>query len=234
MKKILVSIFITFLSVGILSANDALGSVEKVNGNVRVKSENSFKKSKVKKGLEIKKGDLITTAKNANVVINLLDGSTLVLDASSTLYFISKDIAQQDMGKVYYKITSRDAKNSLKVKTPFAIIGIKGTTFIVDSSEKASVKLKEGVVGIQSIKDEFELYRKTIQAQYDKFVSEQESEFEKFKSQQEEAVALITKEFDLQEGNTVSFDGNKVGEKAWTQEDEAEFEYFEKLMGSIE
>lgn len=233
MKKFLISLFIALLTVTTASASTILGSVEQVNGNVKVKSEDSFMKSKVTKGLEVKKGDLITTSKNANTVIKLLDDSILVLDSNSTLHFTSKNMAEQEKGKVYYKITSRDAKNALKVKTPFAIIGIKGTTFIVDSSEKASVKLKEGVVGIQSIKEEFELYRKAVQEEYNKYVSEQKSEFEKYKSQQQNEATFITKEFDLQAGNTVSFDGKKVDEKAWTQEDDAEFEYFEKLMRSI-
>jgi FecR-like protein len=221
------------LSVTLASASAVLGSVELSKGNVKVKSEGSFKKSKVTKGLDIKKGDLITTSKNANAVIKLLDGSTLVLDASSTLHFASANMAEQETGKVYYKITSRDAKNALKVKTPFAIIGIKGTTFIVDSGEKASVKLKEGVVGIQSIKEEFELYRKAVQAEYNKYLSEQEAEYQKYLNEQNKGAALLTKEFDLQAGNTISFDGQKVDEKAWTKEDDAEFERFEKLMGSI-
>ncbi|PHQ65650.1 MAG: iron dicitrate transport regulator FecR [Sulfurimonas sp.] len=233
MKKILMSLFITLLSVSVASASATLGSVELTKGNVKVKSEGSFKKSKVKKGLEIKKGDLITTSKNANVVIKLIDGSTLILDSSSTLHFTSANMAEQETGKVYYKITSRDAKNALKVKTPFAIIGIKGTTFIVDSGEKASVKLKEGVVGIQSIKEEFELYRKAVQAEYNKYRSEQEAAYQKYLNDQNKGAALLTKEFDLQAGNTIVFDGQKVDEKAWTKEDDAEFERFEKLMGSI-
>jgi co-chaperonin GroES (HSP10) len=227
------SLFITLLSVTVASASASLGSVELTKGNVKVKSEGSFKKSKVAKGLEVKKGDLITTSKNSNAVIKLLDGSTLVLDASSTLHFVSANMAEQETGKVYYKITSRDAKNALKVKTPFAIIGIKGTTFIVDSGKKSSVKLQEGVIGIQSIKEEFELYRKAVQAEYNKYLSEQEAAYQKYLNEQNKGAALLTKEFDLQAGNTISFDGNKVDEKAWTKEDDAEFERFEKLMGSI-
>jgi len=232
-KKILISLFIAILSVALASASATLGSVEMSKGNVKVKSEGSFKKSKVSNGLEIKKGDLLTTSKDSNAVIKLLDGSTLVLDASSTLHFASANMAEQESGKIYYKITSRDAKSALKVKTPFAIIGIKGTTFIVDSGESASVKLKEGVVGIQSIKEEFELYRKAVQAEYNKYLSEQEAEYQKYLNEQNKGAALLTKEFDLQAGNTISFDGKKVDEKAWTKEDDAEFERFEKLMGSI-
>jgi co-chaperonin GroES (HSP10) len=232
-KNILLSLFIALMSVTVASASATLGSVEMAKGNVKVKSEGSFKKSKVKKGLEVKKGDLITTSKNANAVIKLLDGSTLVLEASSTLHFASANMAEQEAGKIYYKITSRDAKNALKVKTPFAIIGIKGTTFIVDSGDKASVKLKEGVVGIQSMKEEFELYRKAVQAEYNKYLSEQEAAYQKYLNEQNKGAALLTKEFDLQAGNTISFDGQKVDEKAWTKEDDAEFEHFEKLVESI-
>jgi len=233
LRGFLISIFIALLSVTNVSASSALGSVELAKGNVKVKSEGSFKKSKVKKGLEVKKGDLITTSKNARAIIKLLDGSTLVLDASSTLHFAAANMTEQKEGKVYYKITSRDAKNSLKVKTPFAIIGIKGTTFIVDSGEKSSVKLKEGLVGIQSVKEEFELYRKAVQAEYNKFLSEQEAAYQKYLSEQTKGAALLTKEFDLQAGNTISFDGQKVNESAWTKDDDAEFERFEKMMESI-
>ena len=51
MKKILVFVFIAFFSYA--SASSVVGSVELVKGNAKVKSENSFKKSKLSVGLEI-------------------------------------------------------------------------------------------------------------------------------------------------------------------------------------
>lgn len=233
MKKQFVYIIMT-LFVGVtLSASTVLGSFELVKGSVKLKAENSFKKSDATKGLEIKKGDMITTSKEANAIVKLQDGSTLILDESSTLHFTSEALAQQEDGKIYYNITSRDAKNALKVKTPFAIIGIKGTSFIVDANETSSVKLKEGLVGIQSLKEEFELYRKQVEAEYNKYLSEQEAEYQKFLAEQNKGAALITKEFDLQEKNTITFDGQKVSESAWTKEDDAEFERFENMMKLI-
>lgn len=95
------------------------------------------------------------------------------------------------------------------------------------------MKLKEGLVGIQSVKEEFELYRKAVQAEYNKFLSEQEAAYQKYLSEQTKGAALLTKEFDLQAGNTISFDGQKVNESAWTKDDDAEFERFEKMMESI-
>ena len=95
-----------FFSITSVYASASIGSVERVDGNVKVKSEGSFKKSKLKVGSELKKGDLITTSKKAVAVIKLLDGSTLVLDASSTLHFASANLAEQKEGKIFYKITS--------------------------------------------------------------------------------------------------------------------------------
>ncbi len=232
MRVFLLSVLMAFFTFA--NANTVLGSVEKLEGNVKVKNEGSIKKSKVVSGLEIKAGDLITTAKKASVLIKLRDGSSVVLDASSSVHFSSDNFIEQQDGKIFYKITSRDAKNSLKIKTPFAIIGIKGTTFVVNATENASVTLKEGLIGIKSIKEEFELYRKKVQEEFNNYVSDQQSEFEKYKNEQNKyAVAESTKEFDLEAGNRVSFNGQKVNEDAWSKEDEAEFERFEKLINAM-
>lgn len=233
MRLLLLSIFVSFLTLA--NANAIIGSVEKLDGSVKVKSEGSIKKSTLKAGLDVQAGDLITSAKGAFAVIKLRDGSSVVLDASSTVHFASANSIEQQEGKIYYKISSRDAQNSLKIKTPFAIIGIKGTTFVVNATENASVTLKEGLIGIKSIKEEFELYRKKVQEEFNNYVSKQQSEFEKYKNEQNKyAVAESTKEFDLEAGNRLSFNGQKVNEDAWSKEDDAEFERFEKLINARE
>jgi len=225
-----ISILIALFSL--LNASAVIGFVQKVDGNVKVKSAGSFKKSKVKKGFEIKSGDLMSTSKKATAVLKLVDGSTIVLDVSSSIHFKTPTNAQQIEGKIYYKITSRNAKNSLKIKTPFAIIGIKGTTFVVNVTGKASVKLEEGLIGVKSIKEDFKLYRKSVMAEYDKYISAQQSEFQKYKNKQKKGVLEITKEFDLHAGNTISFSNNEVNEQSFSKKDKEEFAYFKKMMDS--
>ncbi len=229
MKLILISIFMSIFTT--IFATIIIGNVEKIDGTVKVKSEGSIRKKRVRSGFEIKEGDLIITSRKASAVLKLVDGSTLVLDASSSILFNSVADASQVDGKIYYNITSRDAKNSLKVKTPFAIIGIKGTTFIVNATKNSSVTLKEGLIGVTSIKEEFELYRKAVQAEFNNYVSSQMSEFEKFKSQQNKyATPVKTKEFDLKAGNRISFNNKRVNEDAWSKDDDAEFTHFEALI----
>jgi len=223
-------IFIALFFATLLSAN-VVGSVESVKGSVKIKSEGSFKKSKVVVGLEVKEGDLITTSKKASLLIKLTDGSVVVVDSSSSIHFQKDNLIAQDGGKIFYKITSRSAKNSLKVKTPFAIIGIKGTQFVVNATKNASVSLKEGLIGVASIKEEFNLYRKKVQEEFNNYVAKQQSDFQKYKNAQNQyAQVVVTKEFDLKAGNRISFNGNRVNEDAWSKEDDAEFEHFEKLI----
>jgi len=231
MYKFLLLVFSVVFCVA--NTGEIVGVVNGVKGIVKVKSQNSIKKTKVKAGYMIKSGDLIVTSSNAFAKLKLKDKSQIVLDKSSSIFFNSVYNVKQKDGKVYYKITSRDAKNSLKIKTPFAIIGIKGTTFIVNATNNASVALKEGLIGVESIKEEFELYRKKTQKQFEDFMAKQQSAYELYKQVQEPGFAEKTKEFDLQERTTVVFDKNKVKEKAWTKEDDEEFEYFEKLMSAM-
>lgn len=232
MKLFFLHVFISIFTF--VYANTVVGNVEQMKGSVKVKSEDSFKKSAVVAGLELKEGDLLTTSNSASAMIRLIDGSSIVLDESSTVHFKSLGDAQQKGGKVLYEITSRDAKNSLKVTTPFAIIGVKGTTFVVDASQNGSVLLKEGLIGVASIKEEFNLYRKKVEEEFNKFKSEQMSEFEKFKAEQNQYEEPVkTKEFDLKEGNRISFSDNDVKEDAFGKDDEAEFTHFDELINSM-
>lgn len=228
MKSIFITLILAFWTV--LSASVVVGSVESVSGSVKVKSEGSIKKSKIKVGVKIKEGDLVTTSRKGKTVIKLVDGSSIVLDVSSSVHFASNNEINQKGGKVFYNITSRNAKNSLKVKTPFAIIGIKGTTFVINSNEgKQSLALKEGKVGVASATPQtFSLYRKEMLAKYNAYKDAQMAGFNKFRGI-EEPKPEITKEFDLEAGNVISFEGNTVKERAL--DNNSEFGNFENMMG---
>lgn len=211
-----------------------IGSVEELQGKVKVKVSNSIKKVNVEKGYELQEGDILSTYKDSYAKILLADNSLLVLDADSMVHFSSVSDLQQKCGRVYYKITSKKAKNSLKVKTDFAIIGIKGTTFIVKASEDKEVLLQEGVVGINSIKEEFELYRKKINREFDDYKSKQMQGFQEYKSAYSGYEKVInTKSFDLQKQNKLRFDDNVVKEDSFEKDDYQEFKYFEKLINEI-
>ena len=220
---VLLALFGTFLSAS------TLGIVQKVDGIVKVKHKDSIKKSKVKNGYEIQEGDIISTFRSSDAVLSLKDDSKVILKSKSTIAFIDADNIHQSGGKVFYKITSRDAKHKLKIKTNFAIIGIKGTTFIVGSDANDSyVALKEGLIGVESIKEQFRLYKKKVLDEYEAYVRKQQQGFKEFKEKGEEYVMEVTPSFDLHAGNVVSFEGDKAVENPLEKEDD--FSSFEELL----
>lgn len=237
--KLLFSLLLFIFSTQ-LFATSFIGTIKSVKGSVKVKHDNSISKNRVKSGMSVQAGDLLTSSKNASVEIKLTDNSLVLLDELSTLHFSSLYAATQSSGKVLYKITSRDAKNSLKIETPFAVIGIKGTTFIVNTTQTQSVLLKKGLIGITSINEKFELYKKRLDNEFNSFkakgdvaMQQQLNDFEKFKKMQENALyeaPISTKEFDLSAGNSVSFDGKKVKEQAFASEEKKEFSHFDSLL----
>jgi len=231
--KVLILIILMFIFN--IAYASILGNVEKYSGVVRVTNNDSIKKNKIEVGYEIKSGDLISTLTTAQAVLKLSDGSNIVLSEKSSIHFTAENNAQQKSGRIYYKITSRDAKNSLKIQTPFAIIGIKGTTFIINSDAgKESVSLKEGLIGITSLQEPFALYRKETLVKYNVFLSDKMNQFKKFKNPGQEAEPEMRKEFDLEEKNSIFFNNNEVEESGWDENDDAEFDEFEKLLsGSL-
>ena len=224
MKKVI--LFCLCVSVAFASS---LGIVQKVEGIVKVKHEDSIRKLKVKRGYVIEPGDILSTFRHSYAVLKLDDNSSVVLGERAVIAFDNANDWRQNNGKIYYKITSKDVKNRLKIKTNFAIIGIKGTTFVVSAETNSSyVALKEGIVGISSIQEEFQLYKKKIMSEYEAYVKQQKEGFEKFKKEQEEYVMTMTKEFDLEAGNTVSFSGEKAIETPL--QSKREFERFEQML----
>lgn len=228
MKLFLLLVFTLFTTF--VHASVAIATVQKIKGAVKIKKEASIKKESALEGLEVLVGDMLISSKESSAVLVLSDGSSLVLDANSILYFKSQNELEQKEGKIFYKITPRDASAALKIQTPFAIIGIKGTTFIVDVNQSSSVSLKEGLIGIQSVKEEFEFYKMNLKKEYDDYVTKQQSDFEKFKDEQKPVEAEMVTEFDLHASNKVSFNQNRVDEDSLSEEDAKGFEYFEEML----
>jgi len=224
-----IATMVLFFLFGTLLSATTLGIVQKVDGIVKVKHKDSIKKSKVKQGYEIQQGDIISTYRAAKAVLSLNDNSKIALDAKASIAFLDGDNVEQSGGKIFYKITARDPHHKLKIKTNFAIIGIKGTTFIVGGDQNSSfVALKEGLIGVQSIKEQFNLYKKKVLGEYEAYVKKQQQEFEKYKEGANDYVLEVTKEFDLHAGNVVSFGEDKAVENPLEKEDE--FSTFEQLI----
>ena len=211
-----------------------LGYVNNTKGIVKVLPSNSIRKKKISKGYEISAGDMVLTYSHSNAIITLNDGSKIVLDKGSQARFASLKEIQHNGGSIYYNISKRGSKNSLKIKTQFAIIGIKGTTFIInDTNDSKNVALKEGLIGVTSIKEEFELHRKKVLEEYEKYKMQQESGFEAYKKAAQDEIVTNVKEFELSQGKKIDFSGKRVDENQFEDDDSKNFDKFENILDAL-
>lgn len=183
----------------------SLAVIKKIEGKAKVLSKSSIKKHKAFSGEVLHEGDTLITYKETKVLVQLQDCSNLILNASSELSFIDKENLKQRRGEVYYKIKTRQASQGLKIETPFSIMGIKGTEFIVDTNGTGQIALNEGLVGIESLHADFELHKKKVMQAFEKFKTEQNTGFEAYKAEAEGKVISYVKTFDLEAGKVLNF-----------------------------
>lgn len=215
----------------------SLGIISTVKGKADILSAKSIRKYKAKQGEKLFAGDKIITRAKTKLIMELADGSKVILNEDSELTLISFDRMKQDSGEVYYKIKKRVGTRGLKVETSFSIIGVKGTEFIVDLSEEGEIALKEGLVGIESLHAEFELHRQKLMQEYEKYKQEQMDGFEAYKSMND--VVSYVKKFDLEAGKVLSFSNAKlcqatceshVNENDFSDETKKRFEVYEVML----
>jgi len=202
MKKIA----LLFVSLS-LFANE-IGTLTYTDGIVKVKHLHSIVKKSLKTGDKIETGDKILTY-NSLATIKLKDSSILKLNQYSTIKF-GKKITQEN-GEVYYHI-SKQKHNLIQVATNFTTIGVKGTTFVVDSNKTKAVSLKKGVVSLTAPKGKYEIHKKRKLSEFELYQLQMNSEFNEYKKQLYKEFIEYKKSFDLKENNTVTFNGNKVYE----------------------
>lgn len=203
--------------------------VDKVEGSVKVQHEGSIKKSKVKVGMKLIKGDTILTYRKAKAVLTMFDKTKVVVNEYAKLQLLSEDEFTQSGGKVFFKVTKRQTGKGLKVNTPFAIIGVKGTEFVVsDDNSSKSLALNEGLVGVDSPSGkEFALLDK--EKLDNAMGNKPQSDAEGFEAYKRELMAEFTeykKSFDLSPGKKLNFDGNKVMMSSLNKADGEMFKLF--------
>lgn len=128
-------------SAGVMASDDVAGSIKSVDGNAVVVRGGS--NIEAVPGLRLYQQDTLTTGEKGAMGIIFRDNSTLSLGASSTIvideFLFSPAegklgmITQMMKGTAVYLSgeIAKLAPESVKVETPLATIGIRGTRFMV-------------------------------------------------------------------------------------------------------
>ncbi len=233
-------LFILLTYAQISHASDFRARIVKVEGEVYVVNEKGEKRAPEKSKYLVNEMDTVVTQKGSKAVVQFDDGAMSVLDEKSSLRVEQEGWLSQLSGKVYYvfrKVFGK--KEPRKVKTKFATIGIRGTTFIVyENDDDKGIALQDGKLNIESPGAEYAIHK-----------SQQADDFESFKEQMREKEENLQREyrdyrenlkkefveykksFDLEENRLVRFDGNRVDETELSDNMKSEFAEFASFAG---
>jgi hypothetical protein len=212
--------------------NQPAAFIEKYQGSVNL-HENSQKKGALvtqeKTPLYVK--DILSTRGNANAFLQLSDGSQVILQENSAIRIEGVETMKVDKGKVLFKIKKRKKnQKKFKVSTDLAIIGVRGTEFLVEEKNgRFDVYLKHGELHIQSLKQQFIRYQTNQQEAFDQFKNKQKNEFDAFKQKRNKQSKHYVNEVTLTANRAISISGREVIDLPIPDEINKMFELFNQF-----
>lgn len=225
MIKMITALVFVLATFGISGAADKAGEVKNYKGSVDVYREGSIRGDTVRKtGHELFVKDIVKTKRKAMASIRFIDGSEALMKEKSILEIDDiKEIGMNE-GRVIFNIKEQSGLKGISIKTKSVVIGVKGTRFVVDSFDgELQVFLKEGLLNIKSLVDEFVRYRKKESEDYDKFKKKEMDDFGEYKKKEEEEFKEFVKEFEMKSGTAISIDGKEVRDISIPDDIEKEF-----------
>lgn len=234
-----VAIVVIVVSVSI-DADTIRGELIRTEGDVHVVDVHGERRPVERYGVVVRELDTVETASGGSAVVRFTDGTLSIMDQNSRIRLEKTGWLSHLGGKVYFTF-KKVFGDKRQVKTRFATLGIRGTTFIVtDDDSGRSVALAEGLLEIQAPGAAFEIHRRQQRDQFRAYKQQAQqqqqatqSEFDDYKRQLNRDFIEYKKSFSLQPNHIVRFDGNRVDEDLIDDDIKAEFEYFEAIAGEL-
>ncbi len=217
-----------------LLAENFRARIVKVQGHVYVMNAEGEKREPQKMQFLVNSDETVVTDKNSKAVLQFDDGAMSVLDEASSLRVEKSGWLSQLGGRVYYIFRKLSGKKKpKKVRTKFATIGIRGTTFIIDETNQ-KVALQEGKLNIESLGDDYEIHKPVNTAddfaafkkRTEKHQQALNNEFSDYKKSIGKEFIEYKKSFDLEANKVISFNGNRVNESDLNEDWESSFDRF--------
>ena len=234
-KRILSITVVLILGFSTAHAEDFRGRIVKIQGEVYVINHQGEQRTPEKNKFLLNSQDTVVTRKNARAVVQLGDGALSVLNEKSSLRVEESGWISQLGGKVYYifrKVFGTEP--SRQVRTNFATIGVRGTTFIVYENEDGKgVALEEGKLNIESPGEAYAIHKKQQADEFEAFKQQMQDkadaldqEFKDYQQNLQKEFVEYKKQFDLEANQLVSFDGNRVDQTELSEQIKADFSDF--------
>lgn len=235
MKNMMLALSFVFINAGSVQALDSVGEISRYEGKVKVYRTGDVRGKTVRKdGYDLYVKDIVKTKRRSRAFLRFTDNSDVLLKEGSILEIEGVKWINVDSGRVIFNIKKQRGLKGVVVKTKSVVIGVKGTTFLVDKSgDRLQVYLKEGTLNIQSFEEEFVRYRKKEMEEYMEYKKRELEEFQEYKRDLEEEFKEFVKEFDMAEGTAIVIDGNEVRDIVIPEDVEEEFRLFAEETGEI-
>lgn len=159
------SVFLSILSVVFILAaggKNEIGAVALVDGDVwKITKQGKGKKEFLDNSSKIFEGDQIITSEGGYIKILMNDDTVFDLGEASKFTFEEFKMKTKKDRKAKYNfgygqmrsiftVKSKDEK-SLQIKTPDVVMGIRGTEFLTQRTDKTQVVLLEGKLNVKSL-----------------------------------------------------------------------------------
>ena len=162
-RVLFLALLVSLPSTGALAAPDKAGVISALTGDVSIKDKAGAVRSAPKVGVPVLAGDEIQTGKRGFVRLLFNDDSVITIGADSRFAVTSfsfdqtassrKGLFQLFIGKmkVVTKKMNNWQQNIFEVKTPSAIAGVRGTSFLVTVTE-------EGYTAVLTLTGEVQIF----------------------------------------------------------------------------
>lgn len=211
----------------LLAWAEPAGQIVTMQGGARLFTKGVVAPVTAKAGDSLAVGQTLKTRLESQADLRLTDGTKVIVGPNSAIEFIEAKKVAATGPKVLFKVTKQTDIKGLTITTPSAIIGVRGTTFLIatDTSGKEVIYLKEGMLAVHSPKGEFKSYLGSIQEELDTY----KKEFDEYKKQIEQEHVQYVQEVTMQGGIAISIDGGEVRATPITETIQKEFEALEKF-----
>ena len=232
--------FFVLISSTCAHAEEFRAKVLKVDGGVHIIDAAGNRHTVEESKFLVREMDTIETAEGGNAVVRFNDGTLSVLDQNSSLRIENSRWLAHLGGRIYF-VFNKVFGQPRQVKTSFATIGIRGTTFIVyDDDSGQAVALREGLLTIESTGPVFEIYRHKNLDEFEAFKQQElqqqkelREEFDDYSDQIQREFVEYKQSLILQPDRVIRFDGNRVDEKMIDDTFRTDFKRFETVTGEL-
>ena len=224
--------------------------IVKAEGNVAISDTTGKRERTVGTRSVLSPKSVLLTGENGRAVVRLGSAGYAVLEKNSKIEIgNTKDHAgflRQITGMIYYALNSiKKDQQRFEVRTTTAIIGIRGTRFLVaDMPDRNEIGMRKGLISVASPEGEYEIHRKAEQDEFEAYkqeanvaIAKENQEFEEYKAESQREFVEFKREFSLEANRMATFDGKRVVDRPLSAESIKDMEtletYSEKWLKEV-